>query len=175
MIEKDCSTENPREHWEFIECKNKVALDLGCGRWESVEYRDPDWYTTPDWLVSKGASHVYAYDIDSKEIEWYNNNVTPYSPVTAIHRKIDTVDTLREILNTHNPKVVKCDIEGAEVTFLELTDEEFSRIEFYALETHSNELYDSFMNKFKTLQYEIIAVLDLTHAKPMKAIFAKKV
>jgi hypothetical protein len=75
---------------------------------------------------------------------------------------------------THQPKVVKCDIEGYERVFLELSDEEFTSIDFYALETHSDELYNAFIDKFNALGYEIIATVDLIHARPMKALFAEK-
>jgi hypothetical protein len=75
---------------------------------------------------------------------------------------------------TYQPKVVKCDIEGYERVFLELNDEEFTSIDFYALETHNDELYNAFMDKFNTLGYEIIATVDLVHAPPMKVLFAEK-
>ena len=68
MITRYYDTEHPAEHWEFIECEGKVAIDLGCGRWEKVEKRDSSWPTTPEWLVQKGASHVYAFDIDPEEV-----------------------------------------------------------------------------------------------------------
>lgn len=40
--------------------------------------------------------------------------------------------------------------------------------------TNSDELYNVFVAKFKDLGYEIIATVKLTHAPPMKALFAKK-
>lgn len=174
MITKDVSTEQPSEHWGFIECENQVALDLGCGRWETIEYRDPSWPTTPEHLIQCGASHVYAFDIDPKEIEWYTANVTPKMNVTAIHKHITNVEDIRHMLREYQPTVVKCDIEGAESVFLELTDEEFTQIKMYALETHSDHLYELFVNQFNRLGYTIIATINLVHAPPMKALFAKK-
>ncbi len=174
MIHEQTNSEKPSLHWGHIKCKGKVAIDLGCGRWESVEYRDPSWPTTPEWLVELGASKVIAFDIDANEINWYNENIAPKIPVTAIHASIDSVQVLRDIIHTYQPKVVKCDIEGYERVFLELSDEEFTSIDFYALETHSDDLYNSFIEKFNHLGYEIIAVVDLVHAPPMKALFAEK-
>ncbi len=174
MIIKQINSENPNEHWEFIECKGKVAVDLGCGRWEHVEYRDPSWPTTPEWLLIKEASEVHAYDIDASEVEWYNTTLSPTKKLIAYQKAIMTVEDLREILQAHKPKVIKCDIEGYESTFLELTDEEFLTIEYYALETHSDELYSKFINRFTSLGYDIVATVELTHAPPMKALFAKK-
>lgn len=174
MITTKTDSENPSEHWGFIECEGKVALDLGCGRWEHIEYRDPSWPTTPEWLLIKGASEVHAYDVDPAEVDWYNTVLSPTKNITAYHKGIMGVNDLREILQTHYPKVIKCDIEGYESAFLELTDEEFLSIDYYALETHSDELYDKFVERFTLLGYEIVATVELTHAPPMKALFAKK-
>lgn len=174
MKKVECSVENPSEHWAFIECEGKIAIDLGCGRWEHVEYRDPSWPTTPEWLLLKGAAYVHAYDIDKREVDWYNSTLSPIKNITAYEKSINTVDDIREILKSHNPKVVKCDIEHYEAAFLGLTDEEFSSIDFYAIETHSDQLYNSFIEKFSLLNYELIAIVDLVHARPMKAIFARK-
>lgn len=173
MIKREVSSENPNEHWEFIECNNKVAVDLGCGRWEHVEYRDPSWPTTPEWLLLRGASEVHAYDVDPAEVDWYNNTLAN-KKITAYHKGIGNVEDVRAILQAHKPSVIKCDIEGYESTFLELTDEEFSSIDYYALETHSDDLYNAFVARFEALNYEIIAVIDLVHAPPMKALFARK-
>jgi hypothetical protein len=175
MIYEQTDSENPSLHWGYIKCKDKIAIDLGCGRWETVEYRDPNWPTTPEWLIKLGASKVIAFDIDETEVNWYNENISPIMPVTAVHSAITTVDHIRDILTTYQPSVVKCDIEGFEQVFLELTDDEFSSIDFYALETHSDELYNSFKDKFDKLGYDIIATVDLVHAPPMKALFAEKI
>lgn len=175
MKKVECSVENPSEHWAFIECEDKVAVDLGCGRWEHVEYRDPSWPTTPEWLLVKGAKEVHAYDIDKAEVDWYNTTLSPIKNIKAYEKNISTVEDIREILRLHNPKVIKSDIEHYESTILELTDEEFTSVDFYAVETHSDHLFDMFTNKFNSLNYEVVAVVDLVHARPMKAIFAKKI
>lgn len=174
MIIEICDSEKPSLHWKYMECSGKVVVDLGCGRWEKVEYRDPSWPTTPEYLIELGASKVYAIDTDPIEIEWYTSNVSPKSNVVALNKNINSVSTLRDVLNEYQPKVVKCDIEGYESTFLELTDEEFCKIEMYGLETHSDHLYNLFVEKFQKLGYDIIATINLVHAPPMKAIFAVK-
>lgn len=175
MIIKDVNVENPFLHWEYIECNNKIVIDLGCGRWEHVEYRDQTWLTTPEYLIHKGATKVFAFDIDQKEINWFNENLSSKHPIFPICKAISSTGDVREILNNYNPSVVKCDIETHEVGFLNLTDAEFRRIDFYALETHGDDIHAAFLSKFKTLNYDIVAVINLVHANPMKAIFAKKI
>lgn len=174
MITEQTNSENPSLHWKYINCNGRVALDLGCGRWEKVEYRDPTWATTPEYLIQKGATKVYAFDIDPEEINWYTNHVATKMAVFPELMTISTVADIRSIMKKYEPKAVKCDIEGAERVFLELTNEEFCSIDHYALETHSMELYDAFVQRFNALNYEIVAVIDLVHAPPMKAIFAEK-
>lgn len=173
-IVKNVDNENPEQHWEFINCENKVAVDLGCGRWEKVEFRDQSWPTTPEYLILRGASHVYAFDIDPEEISWYSQNISPKFNVTATLKRISSVEDIKEIYQTYKPKIVKCDIEGAEESLLHLSNEEFCSVDLYAIETHSDFLFDRFMSKFAEQEYQILGVINLVHAPPMKAIFAKK-
>jgi hypothetical protein len=174
MIVEDCNSEKPSLHWKYIQCKDQVAMDLGCGRWEQVEFRDPSWPTTPEYLIELGASKVIAVDIDPSEIEWYKANVSTKSNVVALHRNINSVDAVRELLNEYKPTVIKCDIEGQENCFLQLSDEEFCSVKMYALETHADYLHNLFLEKFNNLNYEVIATINLVHALPMKALFAVK-
>lgn len=173
MIEKNISTEHPDEHWQFIECNDSVVLDLGCGRWEAVERRDPNWPTTPEYFIQRGARHVYAVDSDRNEIDWFVKNMTAQTNMTFIKKTISSAEEVSELYSTYQPSVVKCDIEHAELNLLNLSDDDFCKISMYAIETHSADLHRSFIEKFNTLGYEITAVLTLTHA-PVKVIFAKR-
>ena len=174
MIVKEVNTENPELHWEFVNCIDKICLDLGCGRWEHIEYRDPNWPTTPEWLIMNGAKEVYAFDMDEREIVWYKENISTKYKITPLLKQIQNVQDIRVIMSEYNPEMIKCDIEGAEKFFLELTDSEFCTISSYAIETHSEELHEAFINRFTNLGYTIIAQIDLIHAKPMRVLFAEK-
>lgn len=173
MVIEHINTENPNQHWKYIECAGSVTMDLGCGRWDKVERRDPSWLTTPEFFIDKGATIVYGIDTDPIEIEWFNNTVDK-THIVPICSSINTVDDIIFLYNRYNPTVVKSDIEGFESLFLQLPDEEFRSINFYAIETHSEELYVLFLKKFFMLNYEVIATINLTHAPPMKVIFARK-
>lgn len=67
------NNENPIEHWQYINVKDRVVLDLGCGRWEKIEHRNQDWPTTPEYFLMNSAKEVIAVDADSGEIEWFTN------------------------------------------------------------------------------------------------------
>ena len=175
MITEEVNNENPHEHWKYIECNGKVAVDFGCGRWEHVERRDQSWPTTPEYLLEKGASTVYAFDIDLNEIDWYKNNFSETKPqIVPIQKDLSTLEVFKEIYSAYKPKIVKCDIEHNERFLLELTDEEFSSVDTYAIETHSDQLQAAFLQKFEKLGYEITNIIHLIHANPMKVIFATK-
>lgn len=174
MIIKDVNVENPELHWEYIKCKDQVALDLGCGRWEKTEKRESSWLTTPEFLISRGAKHVYAFDCDPEEIAWFNKKITKEMNITAIHKCINSADDIKDLYSTYKPTVIKCDIEFNEKFFSEITDEMFSTVKFYAVETHTDNLYNTFLDRFKRLGYNVIASINLVHAYPMKAIFAEK-
>lgn len=174
MIKKQWNTENPELHWEFIECNNEIVADLGCGRWEHVEYRDKSWLTTPEFLIKRGAKKVYAFDIDNNEVEWYQSHVANKMQVEPINLNINSVEHIREIYNKCNPTVIKSDIETYEKYFLDLNDDEFRSIKFYAIETHTVELLNQFINKFNELNYEIIAELNYHISENVNVLFAKR-
>jgi hypothetical protein len=69
---------------------------------------------------------------------------------------------------------VKCDIEHFESNILELTDEEFSVIDLWAIETHSDELEQGFKDKFERCGYELFGYINLTHATHVRVLFARK-
>lgn len=173
MVIDNINTENPNQHWKHIECSGCVTVDLGCGRWDKVETRDASWLTTPEFFIDKGATIVYAIDADPTEIEWFNQTVDK-TRIVPICSSINTVDDIISLYHYYKPTVVKIDIEGFEVLFLQLRDEIFTSINFYAIETHSEKLYTLFLKKFATLNYEIVGTINLIHAPPMKVIFARK-
>jgi hypothetical protein len=171
----EVNNENPNEHWKFIECNQVVAVDLGCGRWEKKEYRDPSWPTTPEYLIQKGANVVYAFDIDNNEIMWYNENVSNKMNVVAINQGIHSVDDIRNILQKFKPKTIKCDIEGGEIHLINLADEIFKMVDEYYIETHNQELYLQCINKLLNCNYTIVEQIDLIHTNgACKVIFGKK-
>lgn len=173
MVEVD--TEEPSKHWGFINCKDEIVVDLGCGRWEHMTPRDQSWPTTPEYLAELGATKVYAFDVDPTEIEWFNENVcNKNSKIYAEAKGIHSIIDIRDIYTKYNPTVVKSDIEGAEGILLELTDIEFLTVKHYAIETHTDDIFRLFVEKFASLDYNITMVIDLLHAPHCKVIFAER-
>ena len=59
LIEK-IDSENPKLHWKYIECNNKITLDLGCGRWEHIEHRDQSWPGLLDLIHAPPMKVIFA-------------------------------------------------------------------------------------------------------------------
>ncbi len=176
ITEHFVDNENPHEHWKYIQCDGGIAIDFGCGRWEQVAYRDPNWPTTPEYLFNRGASKVYAFDVDQNELNWFKENINSENPnIIPVYANLSNVDIFKSIYAEYKPNIVKCDIEHNEIFLLQLTDEEFSSVNFYAIETHTDHLYRLFLEKFINLGYKVEHMIHLTHAYPMKVIFAEKI
>ena len=170
------NNENPIEHWQYINVDNKVVLDLGCGRWEKVEYRDSNWLTTPEYFLANHALKVIAVDVDQEEISWFRNKFPNHTNLEFILKSINKKEDILDLYHTYKPNCIKFDIEGNEKLLLELTREEFSNIDEYYIETHGLDIYLKIIDILKLYEYTITNQIDLTHTRGYcKVIFAKKI
>jgi hypothetical protein len=96
---KNIANEEPDEHWRMIHPENKVALDLGCGKFFSS-------ISTAEWFVNKGASSVVG--IDLHDIGYKNDKFL------MLTIRIDSTKILEDLIENFQPELIKCDIEGAE-------------------------------------------------------------
>ncbi|MFA5395403.1 MAG: hypothetical protein WC346_05215 [Methanogenium sp.] len=176
MVTIDVNDENPENHWKYINIKpGELAVDFGCGRWEKVEHRDSSWLTTPEFLLSRGAEFVYAFDKDKEEIDWYNETFFDNQSMKFLQRDLSSQSVFEDIIVDLEPNVVKCDIEKNEMHLLNIRKPIFSSVRLYAIETHRDWIFNAFMSEFPIRGYEVTAVINLTHAKPMKVIFAERI
>lgn len=172
---KKVNNENPNEHWEFINVNGKTVLDLGCGRWEHVEYRDTNWPTTPEYWTQKGANQVIGIDADQNEIDWFLKMYKNEIGYTFNCMIINSPDDFYHLINQYKPNVIKCDIEGGEIHLINLDNETFKLVDEYYIETHGQELYLNCISKLFECDYEIYEEIDLIHTNGnCKVLFAKK-
>jgi hypothetical protein len=168
------NNENPNEHWQFVDVKDRVVVDLGCGRWEHIEYRDPEWPTTPEYWIQQGASSVIGIDADLNEIRWFEDQL-PESEFKFSCNYINSIESMQHVIETYSPNCIKCDIEGGEVFLFNLPDEIFCLVDEYYIETHGDEMYNMCLNKLESCNYEIREQIDLIHTSGFcKVIFGKK-
>lgn len=170
------NNENPVDHWQYINVKDKIVLDLGCGRWEKVESRDSNWLTTPEFFLVNNAKKVIAVDADPEEISWFTNRLQNNSNIEFILKAINSTQDILDIYTKYRPNCVKCDIETNEKFLLQLTQEQFCTVDEYYIETHGTNLYLQVLDTLNEYGYSITNQIDLTHTKGYcKVIFANKI
>ena len=117
------TSEEPEIHWPFLNVKDKVVLDLGC----SIFYSK---ISTADWFVQQGAKQVIGVDLGNDTPEHF-----------IYHRiAIRSKNDILYLLNKYTPDVIKCDIEGAEEHFKDISSNDIESVKQVAVEYHNNDL-----------------------------------
>ena len=117
------TSEEPEIHWPFIKVKDKIVLDLGCGLFYSKQ-------STPDWFVQEGAKQVIGVDLGNDNPSYF----------TYHQMNISSKDDILQLLDEYKPDVIKCDIEGAEVYFKDISTSDIDSVKQFAVEYHDNSL-----------------------------------
>lgn len=138
------TSEEPEIHWPFLNVKDKIVLDLGCGLFYSK-------ISTADWFVQQGAKQVIGVDLgnDSPKHFIYHQ--------LAISSSIDILD----LLNKYTPDVIKCDIEGAERYFEDISANDMESVKQFAVEYHDNSLKMLMEQKMKEWGFENLKTYQL--------------
>lgn len=130
MIEKIIS-EEPHQHWPFLNVKDKIVLDLGCGKFYSQ-------ISTAEYFVNQGAAMVTGVDLS--DIGYTANNFIMKAGA------IESTERLDFLLRLTTPEVIKCDIEGAEIYFDKIDDLPYTKQ--IAIEYHNEFLKELIERKF---------------------------
>ena len=117
------NSEEPKEHWSFLNIPGKIVLDLGCGKFYSS-------ISTAQWFLDEGATKVIGVDISKEGIEDLK--------FVAYAKAISSKEDLEYFLH-YMPEIIKCDIEGAERYFDEIEQLPTS-VKQFAVEYHDNNL-----------------------------------
>jgi SAM-dependent methyltransferase len=141
---KHITSEEPDNHWGFINFKDKIVLDLGCGKFHSS-------ISTYDWFLQNGAKQVIGVDLGDETSEYIN---FIYSG-----GEVNSKERLLKLINEYNPQVIKSDIEGAEIHFKDIDN--LSSVEEFAIEYHSADLKNMLINKFDIWGFKYIEEIKL--------------
>ena len=145
-------SENSEDHWKPFDFKNKYVLDLGCGRWFGVD--DPTQYS-PIWFGEKGATKVIGVDASIDDIEYYNEYTKDNSKYNFIQKYIESPKDIENILIAYPITAIKSDIEGSECHLLNVNPALLKDITEMAIEYHSIDLKNAFIEKFKEWGFEV--------------------
>jgi hypothetical protein len=143
---KRITSEEPDLHWGFLDFKDKVVLDLGCGKFYSS-------LSTAEWFVKNGASKVIGIDLGTEIID---DDKFIYHTLN-----IDSTQKIKGLIETYKPHIIKADIEGAEKYFDDIKSDELGRMDEIAVEYHSNNLKLGFELKLLEWGFNIIDIYGL--------------
>ncbi len=155
------TSENSIHHWQPFNFKDKYVLDLGCGRWFGVE--DPIQFS-PIWFGTQGATNVVGVDMSQDDINFYNEYTKDDDRYRFICKGINTTKDVEDILKEYPITALKSDIEGFETLILDVDVNLLSNITEMAIEFHSHEIRDLFINKFKEWGYTLHTIGNFTFA-----------
>lgn len=159
-----CDSEEPLEHWGFMQVMGKRVLDLGCSYFGNEHSQ-----STPEFFIEQGASVVIGVDLTLESMARVND-----PNIALIEMRVDNANELDALFLRFEPDVVKCDIEGAELHLFALGEGTFRMPSEYAIETHSEELFEAGLAVLRHNGYKIKLVLDLVHTGICKVIYATR-
>jgi SAM-dependent methyltransferase len=153
------TSEEPDNHWGFMNFKDKIVLDLGCGKFHST-------ISTYDWFLQNGAKQVIGVDLGNETSEDIN---FIYSG-----GEVNSKERLLKLINEYNPEVIKSDIEGAEIHFKDI--ENLHNVKEFAIEYHSADLKNMLINRFNVWGFDYIEEIQLMdcNSDEQGVLYAKK-
>jgi hypothetical protein len=145
-------SENSEHHWTHFNVKNLIVLDLGCGLFNlPVSFEQ----SSPIWIGNQGADKVIGIDGNPSEIDYFNSNNPDPKKYTFAHKMISSADDIRSLLSEYKPTAIKCDIEGHEMHFYDITKEDMKNVVELAIEYHTYEILERITQKIEEWGFEI--------------------
>ncbi len=134
-------------HWGFIDYKGKTILDIGA-----------DYGSTARCFFEYGALKVYAVE---GNVAYYNKlkqssvNLQKYliPIIMLIKSSRDFINIFTNI--QEKVDIVKIDIEGDELTLIDVPDDILRKYDDYIIETHHTDIRDKIIPRFKAIGYEL--------------------
>lgn len=172
MKHHDILSENSEHHWTYSNVKNQILLDLGCGRHDTHDL----YQSSAIYLGEQGALKVIGIDMRGEEIDYFNSVNPDIKKYTFICKGINSSDDIREVLQTYHPTAIKCDIEGYETKFFEISKEEMVNIVDFSIEYHDLTTRDVMITKLNEWGFNIHTEgkFAFVHAPQMGVLFCTK-
>jgi len=138
----EITSEDASNHWRFVDSKGKNILDIGCGTWHTKDLNE----TTP-LFFGKTANTVIGIDSNQNCINIYNNHCINESKYIFYCESINNVSRIQSLISKYDINFLKSDIEGGESVLLDLTVQDLENITDIAIEFHTLELKEAFLDK----------------------------
>jgi hypothetical protein len=127
---KRINTEEPKEHWGFLDVDGRTIIDMGCGIWE------PNVEPTPIYFLKEGVTKVIGIDPAEPSYNWYKENVKTERFFQHMDY-LDSTEKFKFYINAYKPQVLKIDIEGGEIFMNNLTAEDLESVREIGIEYHN--------------------------------------
>lgn len=166
-------SEDASEHWKFFDVKDHVVLDLGCGRWYTTKFEE----FGPIYFRNQGAKLVIGIDSSDDEILYFTKSVGDDAHYIFEWLEIKNSNDILDLLQRY-PRIsaLKCDIEGYEKVLLELYADDLRNIKEMAIEYHSKELNEAFVQKVQEWGFNIKLNASMTtNADRIGVLFCNRV
>jgi SAM-dependent methyltransferase len=141
-------SENPNEHWGFLNVKDKIVLDLGCGI--NSEFAPTPWY----FINDKKAKYVVGVDSSQPSYDWFKQNFVVKNFI-SIMDWVDRWEKIQMYIDYWKPEVIKMDIEGSEILMGPLDDRLFDNVNEVAIEYHNLACLLTIENKLKQVGFQL--------------------
>jgi hypothetical protein len=165
-------SEDPKEHWQFLNCKNERIIDFGCC------YNDRDEQNTrknklgtPQYIVSQNPAFYVGVDIYQPDLIELKNEMQKEN-VIFLEIKIDSTKKLQNLFDEYLPTAIKMDIEGAEIYLSETNPP--ACLKQLAIESHSFEIENSLLEWSKQHNYNLIKTQALAQHPHIKILYFSK-
>lgn len=152
MLEFKIESEEPPIHWPNINVKQKNVLDLGCGRWGETNLNN----TTPYYFLNQGASHLLGIDSSVDEVKYFKS--LKWQNTSFFAENIKGSNLIKTIIKQNNINVIKSDIEGRELLFLDFNEYDMQSVESLYVEYHGQHIKELLENKFQQLGFVIYQI-----------------
>lgn len=147
-IKGTITSEHPNHHWHFLNVKDKVVLDLGCGI--NSEHTPTPWY----FINDKKASFVVGVDSDNNSYQWFKQHfiVKNFIPIMDW---VDRWEKIRMYIDYWQPEVIKMDIEGSEIFMNAVDASHFKGVKEIGIEYHNLPCLLSCESKLKEAGFKL--------------------
>lgn len=145
VVAGNIPNENPTVHWGFFNVKDRVVLDLGCGKFYSP-------ISTAEFFINQGASKVIGVDLSDINYS--------HPDFTMIVKRIESREDIESLMKEHSPHIIKCDIEGAEKYLSDIPL--YKEVDEFAVEYHDNftkMICEEFVRRWRFKNVEIYQLL----------------
>ncbi len=149
------TSEDSSVHWKYLDVKDKIVLDLGCGLWEVSDLRE----ASPVYFKNKEAKKIIGVDPNEKDISTLKNYFSEHFPGDGsefLVKLIATTDDLTELIAKYQIESLKCDIEGFEKVMFSIDKSQIKSIVNISVEYHDRQLFLGLLKTLNNWGFKII-------------------